>query len=119
MWVGGWGEEWQGQLEGTPPRYWEGIGAGVLKPPEGGLNLAMDQETIKRLAGYGQKAGEILRGKFDLDQHRWRRFLGAMARMEEKLDDIAQAYEGGQDGAEAFATVLHRHAKFLDRAPEH
>jgi predicted acylesterase/phospholipase RssA len=112
-------KDWQDNLQGTLPGYRERIAHVVLKPEEGGLNLAMDQETIKRLAGYGQKAGEILRDKFDLDQHRWRRFLVAMARMEETLDDIAKAYEGGQDGSEAFATFLDRYAKFLDRAAKH
>ena len=103
-------KDWQDNLQGTLPGYRERIAHVVLKPEEGGLNLAMDQETIKRLAGYGQKAGEILRDKFDLDQHRWRRFLVAMARMEETLDDIAKAYEGGQDGSEAFAKFLDRYA---------
>jgi predicted acylesterase/phospholipase RssA len=103
-------KDWQDNLQGTLPGYRERIAHVVLKPEEGGLNLAMNQETIKRLAGYGQKAGEILRDKFDLDQHRWRRFLVAMARMEETLDDIAKAYEGGQDGSEAFAKFLDRYA---------
>ncbi len=104
-------KDWQDYLQGTLPGYRERIAHVVLKPEEGGLNLAMDEETIKRLAGYGQTAGEILRDKFDLDSHRWRRFLVAMARMEETLDDIAKAYEGGQDGSEAFGKFLDRYAK--------
>jgi predicted acylesterase/phospholipase RssA len=107
-------KDWQDNLQGTLPGYRERIAHVVLKPEEGGLNLAMDEETIRRLAGHGQKAGEILRDKFNLDAHRWRRFLVAMARMEETLDDIAKAYEGGPDGSEAFAKFLDRYAKFLD-----
>jgi predicted acylesterase/phospholipase RssA len=103
-------KDWQDNLQGTLPGYRERIAHVVLKSEEGGLNLAMDQKTIKRLAGYGQEAGEILRHKFDLDQHRWRRFLVAMARMEETLDDIAKAYEGGPDGSEAFSKFLDRYA---------
>jgi len=103
-------KDWQDNLQGTLPGYRERIAHVVLKPEEGGLNLAMDQKTIERLASYGQEAGEILRDEFDLDQHRWRRFLVAMARMEETLDDIAKAYDGGQDGSEAFAKFLDRYA---------
>jgi predicted acylesterase/phospholipase RssA len=105
-------KDWQDHLQGILPGYRERIAHIALKPEEGGLNLTMDPETIRRLAGYGQQAGEILRNKFDLDEHRWRRFLVAMARMEETLDDIAKAYEGGPDGSAAFA-------KFLDRDPNH
>jgi predicted acylesterase/phospholipase RssA len=112
-------KDWQDNLQGTLPGYRERIAHVVLKPEEGGLNLAMDQKTIERLAGYGQEAGEILRSEFDLDQHKWRRFLVAMARMEETLDDIATAYKGGQDGSEAFAKFLDRHAKFLASLASH
>ena len=65
----------------------------ALKPDEGGLNLTMDETTINKLVGYGALAGETLRDKFDLDDHRWRRFLVAMARMEQTLDEVAEAYE--------------------------
>ena len=34
----------------------------------------------------------LLRDKFDLDGHRWRRFLVAMARMEQTLDEVVTAY---------------------------
>ena len=35
----------------------------------------------------------MLCDKFDMDQHRWRRFLVSMARMEQTLDEVALAYE--------------------------
>ena len=75
------------------------IGSGscisCFKPDEGGLNLTMDRgHDCKKLIDYGSTGRhEMLRDKFDLDAHRWRRFLVAMARMEETLDEVAQAYE--------------------------
>jgi hypothetical protein len=59
---------------------------------------------------YGERAGEKLRDEFDLDGHRWRRFLVAMARMEETLDEVAKAYERLPDGPEAFGDFLARYS---------
>jgi predicted acylesterase/phospholipase RssA len=86
-------KDWQDNLQSTLPGYRERIVHVVLKPDEGGLNLAMNPETIKKLVTYGEQAGTKLCDEFDLDAHRWRRFLVAMARMEETLDEVATAYE--------------------------
>ncbi len=86
-------KDWQDNLQSTLPGYRERIAHVVLKPDEGGLNLTMDAETVQKLVGYGQQAGVLLRDKFDLDGHRWRRFLVAMTRMEETLDEVAKAYD--------------------------
>jgi hypothetical protein len=86
-------KDWRDNLQGTLPGYRERIVHVVLKPDEGGLNLAMSQQTIEKLVDYGKQAGVVLRDDFDLDAHRWRRFLVSMARMEETLDDVAKAYE--------------------------
>jgi hypothetical protein len=102
-------KDWQDNLQSTLPGYRERIAHIALEPDEGGLNLAMDEPTILKLAGYGKEAGETLRDEFDLDEHRWRRFLVAMARMEETLDEVAKAYEGVPDGPEKFADFLARY----------
>lgn len=86
-------KDWQDNMQGTLPGYRERIAHVVLKPDEGGLNLTMSDATVKKLVGYGQQAGILLREKFDLDEHRWRRFLVAMARVEETLDEVATAYD--------------------------
>jgi hypothetical protein len=70
-------------LQSTLPGYRERIAHVALRPEDGGLNLAMDQQTILKLTGYGEQAGELLRDRIDFDAHRWRRFLVAMAKMEE------------------------------------
>jgi predicted acylesterase/phospholipase RssA len=108
-------KDWQDNLQSVLPGYRERIAHVVLKPDEGGLNLAMDNATIQRLASYGEQAGEILRKEFDLDSHRWRRFLVAMAKMEETLDEVATAYDGIPGGLEAFAEFLDRYAQQPDQ----
>jgi predicted acylesterase/phospholipase RssA len=103
-------KDWQDNLQSTLPGYRERIAHVVLKPEEGGLNLAMDEATIRKLVNYGEQAGETLRDEFDLDGHRWRRFLVAMARMEETLDEVAKAYGGVPGGPEAFGDFLKRYS---------
>jgi len=86
-------QNWQDNLQGTLPGYRECIVHVVLKPDEGGVNLNMSEATIRKLTDFGRQAGILLRDKFDMDQHRWRRFLVSMARMEQTLDEVARAYE--------------------------
>jgi predicted acylesterase/phospholipase RssA len=86
-------KDWQDNLQSTLPGYRERIVHVVLKPDEGGLNLNMSEATIEKLVSFGKQAGILLRDTFDMDQHRWRRFLVSMARMEQTLDEVALAYE--------------------------
>lgn len=101
-------KDWQDNLQSTLPGYRERIAHVVLRPEQGGLNLTMDEATISKLVGFGEQAGVKLRDEFDLNAHRWRRFLVAMARMEETLDEVAKAYEGVPGGPEAFPAFLAR-----------
>ena len=103
-------KDWQDNLQSTLPGYRERIVHVVLEKEEGGLNLAMSEATIRKLTNYGEQAGEKLRDEFDLDGHRWRRFLVAMARMEETLDEVAKAYERLPGGPEAFGDFLTRYS---------
>ena len=103
-------KDWQDNLQSVLPGYRERIVHVVLKPDEGGLNLAMDEATIDKLVGYGKLAGDTLCNDFDMDEHRWRRFLVAMARMEETLDDVADAYAGVPVAPETFRDFLARYS---------
>jgi predicted acylesterase/phospholipase RssA len=102
-------KDWQDTLQSTLPGYRERIAHVVLRPEEGGLNLTMDEATIRKLASYGEQAGLMLRDEFDLDANRWWRFLVSLARMEETLEEIAQAYEQAPG----------RFGDFLDRYAQH
>jgi hypothetical protein len=103
-------KDWQDNLQSILPGYRERIVHIGLKPDEGGLNLTMDKAKVDALVGYGQEAGDMLRTAFNFDSHRWRRFLVAMARMEETLDEVATAYEGTPCGGEDFCDFLTRYA---------
>jgi predicted acylesterase/phospholipase RssA len=85
-------KDWRDNLQSTLSGYRERIVHVVLKPEEGGLNLTMSKETIDALVERGKEAGEKLCNEFDMNEHRWRRFLVSMARMEETLDEVAAAY---------------------------
>ena len=107
-------KDWQDSLQSVLPGYRERIVHVVLKPDEGGINLNMDAATVTKLAMYGEQAGDILCKQFDLDAHRWRRFLVAMARMEETLDEVATAYYSVTGGTEDFEDFLKRYPQVAE-----
>jgi predicted acylesterase/phospholipase RssA len=101
-------KDWQDNLQSTLPGYRDRIVHVGLEPNEGGLNINMPRELVRRLGNYGALAGVDMRTEFDLDEHRWRRFLVAMDRLDHTLDEIAAAYNG-QGGIESFAAFLNRY----------
>lgn len=101
-------KDWQDNLQSTLPGYRDRIVHVGLKSDEGGLNINMPPELVRTLGKYGAQAGVDMRDEFDLDEHRWRRFLVAMDRLDHTLDEIAAAYNG-QGGIESFATFLNRY----------
>jgi predicted acylesterase/phospholipase RssA len=115
---------WQDNLQSTLPGYRDRIVHVGLKSDEGGLNIAMPPKLVLALGEYGAQAGMDMRDEFDLDEHRWRRFLVAMDRMDHTLDEIAAAYNG-QGGIESFAAFLNRYpyppnpVSYKDAAHDH
>jgi hypothetical protein len=106
-------KDWQDNLQSTLAGYRDRIVHIDLKAEEGGLNIAMPPKLVLSLGAYGAQAGVDLRELFDLDEHRWRRFLVAMTRLNQALDDFATAYDG-QDKIESFADFL---ARYPDNPP--
>jgi predicted acylesterase/phospholipase RssA len=102
-------KDWQDNLQSTLPGYRERIVHVALKPDEGGLNLTMDATMVGKLAHYGADAGELARDVFNFDEHRWRRFLVAMARMEQTLDEFTTAWDGDTVEKESFQSYLMRY----------
>jgi predicted acylesterase/phospholipase RssA len=107
-------KDWQDNLQSVLPGYRERIVHIALKADEGGLNVAMPEATVRDLAALGAKAGARARDSFDLDEHRWRRFLTAMARIEQTLDELATAYDGRPSAGEPFECFLKRYATFAE-----
>jgi hypothetical protein len=105
-------KDWQDNLQGTLAGYRDRIVHVYLKPEEGGLNLVMPPALIGALSEYGAQAGGMLRDKFNLDEHRWRRFLVAIDRLSDTLTNFVDSYRGTPNGPEPFEA-------FLARYPEH
>ncbi|HHY48448.1 MAG TPA: RpoH suppressor, partial [Alphaproteobacteria bacterium] len=100
---------WQDALQAVLPGYRERIVHVALKPDEGGLNLDMDRATIETLLGFGAEAGRHVVQFFELDQHRWRRHLTAVARVEETLAAMFESDTDPCGGPDDFARFLARY----------
>jgi hypothetical protein len=105
-------KDWQDNLQGTLAGYRERVVHIYLKQREGGLNIAMPPALVAELSEYGAVAGDKLRDSFNLDEHRWRRFLVAMERLTETIENITNAYDG--NGGEPFREFLERYATHPD-----
>lgn len=99
-------KDWQDSLQSILPGYRERIVTVNLTEDEGGLNLAMPAERIRDLTRYGELAGQEIVGKFELDEHRWRRYLVEIRAIDDMLRDFAEAYDAEpQPGSMAYADL--------------
>ena len=64
-----------------------------LRPDEGGLNLTMPPEMLKRLSERGLIAGQTLRNNFDLCSHIWARYRLTLCALRRYLDDLAYSWQ--------------------------
>ena len=78
----------------------------ALNDHEGGLNLDQPNETLEQLTGFGEQAGRAVLTDFDMGQHRWRRHLTAIARVEETLARMHDSHTQVDGGVDTFATFL-------------
>jgi predicted acylesterase/phospholipase RssA len=73
---------------------------------QGGMNLAMPDPVVRELAGRGRMAAETLKDKFKWRQHRWSRYLSAMAEIQQATTSMAGYWStnlsDGSDGYETF-----------------
>ena len=99
-------KDWQDRLQSTLPGYRERIASVYLKDEEGGLNLTMTPDQITTLTDLGERAGGLMIGapgstkdeqSFDFDDHRWRRYLVAFARIEQTLEQAAESWYRNTD----------------------
>ncbi len=63
---------------------------------EGGLNLDMPQDVVRRLSCRGERAGKMLVDRFGdpagWTEHRWVRFRSCMELTEDWIRQLAEAY---------------------------
>ena len=78
-------QNYRDNMQAMLPSYRERIVQIRLRDDEGGLNLAMEDETIKKLMEKGEKAGDLLVNEFDFRVHQWVRFQVLMIQMERYL----------------------------------
>lgn len=87
-------KDWQDTLQSLLPGYAERIVEIRLdESREGGMNLTMSEETIRKLAEYGRQAGRLLVESFDFDEHRYRRALSLLPELEGTLEGMAKTYD--------------------------
>nr|WP_228028697.1 patatin-like phospholipase family protein [Donghicola mangrovi] len=88
--IGNVAKDWQDSLQSEVPGMHERIVTIRLKNKEGGSNINMTGDTIKKLQGYGLAAAEKLVNDFDYNEHRWRRALCLLPELEKNLIGVAK-----------------------------
>ncbi|WP_444464595.1 patatin-like phospholipase family protein [Rhodobacter capsulatus] len=103
-------KDWQDSLQSVLTGYRERIVTVNLTEDEGGLNLQMAPETITRLTGFGETAGEALATDFSLPDHQMRRFLTELPALERVLMDFADHWRAADPaGVPIYETLLRDH----------
>jgi predicted acylesterase/phospholipase RssA len=80
---------WADDAQAMLPGYRDRVVEVHLDAHEGGMNLRMPADVVAVVAEKGRQAAEAL-AEFDLDQHRWTRFLTAMGEMQEAITLMSQ-----------------------------
>jgi predicted acylesterase/phospholipase RssA len=98
-------QNWSDEGQSTLPGYRDRIVEVHLSEEEGGMNLAMPEERVIRLAARGQMAAAEL-NNFDFEQHRWARYLTAMAKLQQSVVAMQQKYESLADGSPGYRSLI-------------
>src|SRR4029078_11006155 len=108
---------WSDNAQSALPGYRDRIVEVRLAADEGGMNLKMPPEVVRRVAEKGRQAAEELAARFDFDAHRWIRYLTVLGRMQVAVDKIdtrwKPALSNGEVGYHDF--VLQRVGELFDR----
>ncbi|MFO7168850.1 MAG: patatin-like phospholipase family protein [Chloroflexota bacterium] len=75
-------------MQSLLPSYSDRIVTVRLTKQEGGLNLNMDPETIRRISQKGARAGQEILSQFNLQHHQWVRLRLLLNELEEQLTDL-------------------------------
>lgn len=109
-------QNWRDNTQQRLPGYRDRIAHIHLSPDEGGLNLRMPPERIRKLAARGREAGRMLSDRFtpgsretmNWDNHRWLRYLTTMAILERLLVQIERALSTNANGGTTYPALLGR-----------
>lgn len=82
------------------PSYRERVVQVYLSKDEGGLNLSMDNSTIKGVKGKGEIAGQKILDNFNFEHHKWVRFQILMGLLETELTNMEQVLQDKELGYE-------------------
>ena len=89
-------KDWQDQLLSGITGQRERIARIFLAPDEGGLNLSMPSHISRSLMSHGLEGGRAFTaGKFNFDEHRWRRTLALYRNSTEWIDRAGLVWNGG------------------------
>ena len=104
-------QNWRDTMQSELPGFRDRIRAIELGSGEGGMNLGMDPETIRRLAEKGRAKGRELADDFVWDEHLFWRYVYLMRLLQENLNgtrsaDGARLRPGVTDAFEAFQEAL-------------
>jgi hypothetical protein len=81
-------QNYRDNMQAMLPSYRERIVQIRLTDDEGGLNLNMDDQTIREVVKKGSEAGDVLVNDFDMEHHQWVRFRVLMKQMEGSLNNL-------------------------------
>ena len=105
---------WADNAQSTLPGYRDRIVQVRLRSDEGGMNLQMPDVVVRRAAEKGRQAAELLRERFDFDDHRWIRYLTVIGRLQHTVDLMESRWGHDlPDGAPGYQDFV------LNRAAEH
>jgi hypothetical protein len=104
-------QNWRDTMQAELPGFRDRIRAVELGPGEGGMNLGMDPEAIRRLAEKGRAKGRELAEDFVWDEHLFWRYVYLMRLLQENLNgskpaDGATGRRGVADAFQAFQEAL-------------
>lgn len=88
-------QNWSDSLQQTQPGYRDRVVEIRTGDSEGGLNIEMTDEQIRRLADRGGEAAtELL--TFDFDVHQWTRYRSVMSELSNVFDGLNEAWDAPQ-----------------------
>jgi hypothetical protein len=66
----------------------------------------MPAARIDQLTGFGERAGDLINSEFELNEHKWRRYLVEDRALDEMLRQFADAYaEAPEPGSLGYAEI--------------